>query len=512
MRNFKILLLHEFLQQVKSFKFSLMVALSLIVTIFTVYIQVTDFNERFQNYEEEKLKADEEAARSGTFAELNVQAIIPPNPLSIFSKGFDEKAGNKIKISVEDLPELETVAQKKNPFMEIFTNFDIVSIVKIILSLMAIFLIADSIAGEREEETLKLIFVNRVSRLEIFMAKYIAALTAISIPMFVMFLFSAFYISVQPSIQLSTIFWFIMLLIFLSSLIFISTFIFIGLWISIKASSSEQAMIYGLLIWIAVIFIYPNLANYTVSKVVDIPSSEELKAKINQLFKEFGDKLIEDHKKNYPAGRYYFTTTVYSSKIGFTNNENNWFISLPYKSGITSKFKMEFDAGQVKRMIPVLLEYQDKMMDTYDGYRNDQLKQKRAASWLQKLIPGYLLDETTSDLAGTSYDMRVLNILKKARQFRTTYIDYIKTKNGFGPKYFTQIPEELWSDVSEDYNSVVDKYSINNYPRLNLNDIPQFPSVESFKVPPELFFLLLINLALMFMVSRAFMSFSIIKD
>jgi hypothetical protein len=148
MKNFKILLFHEFLQQVKSFKFILMVALSLIVTIFTVYIQVADFKERVQNYDTERLKADEEAAKAGTFAELNVPVIIPPNPLSIFSKGFDEKAGNKIIISVEDLPELETVAQKKNPFMGIFTNFDIVSIVKIIFSLMAIFLISDSIAGD----------------------------------------------------------------------------------------------------------------------------------------------------------------------------------------------------------------------------------------------------------------------------------------------------------------------------------------------------------------------------
>ena len=512
MKNLKILLAHEFLQQVKSFKFILMVTLSLIVTLFTVYVQVTDFKERFQNYEAEKLKATEEAGKAGTFAELNVPVIIPPNPLSIFSKGFDEKAGNKIKISVEDLPELETIAQKKNPFMAVFINFDIVSIVKIILSLMAIFLIADSIAGEREEQTLKMIFINRVNRLEFFIAKYIAALTAISIPLFAIFLFSSFYISIQPSIQLSINFWLMLLLIFLSSLGFLSVFVFLGLWISIKASSSAQVMIYGLLVWMLVVFIYPDLANYTVSKVIDVPSSEELKADIDRIYNEYGVKLIEDHEKNYPKGRYYFSYMFQGSKIMFINKDN-WVISLPSKQGITSKFKLEFDAGQVKRMIPVLLEYQDKMMDTYYDYRNNQLKQKRTASWLQVLMPGYLLDETARSLAGTSYDIRVLSLLKKTRQYRSIYINYINSKNGFGPKYFTQIPQEIWSDDRNDYNPVIDLYnSRDNYPLLNLTDIPEFPTIEKFKVPLELFFLLLINLALLLMVNRAFLSFSIIQD
>jgi len=488
-----------------------MVALSLIVTVFTVYVQVTDFKERFQNYEAETLKASDEAMKAGTFAELHVPVIIPPNPLSIFSKGFDEKAGNKITISVEDLPELEIVAQKNNPFMAIFVNFDITSIIKIILSLMAIFLIADTIAGEREEQTLKVIFINRVTRLEFFMAKYSAALVAISIPLFIMFLFSSLYITLQPFIQLSTIFWIKLLLIFLSSLGFLSVFIFIGLWISIKTPSSAQAMIYGLLVWMVIVFIYPRLVTYTVSKVVDVPSSEKLKTDIDRIYNEFGDKLVEDHEKNYPKGKLYFNNTIESSKIGFMNKDN-WWISLPYKVGITSKFKLEFDAGQVKRMIPVLLEYQNRMMDTYNNYRNNQLKQKKIASWLQVFIPGFLLDETAKSIAGTSYDIRVLSLLKKARQNRSIYINYIKSKNGFGPKYFTQIPQDIWSDNSKDYNSVIDKYSWDNYPRLNLTDIPKFQPVEKFKVPLELFFMLLINLVLLLIVNKAFISLRVEKN
>lgn len=429
MKNLKILILQEFLIQVKSFKFILMLILALIITIFTVYAQVIDFNERFQNYEAETLKASNEAKKAGTFAELYVPIIIAPNPLSIFSKGFDEKAGNKIKISVEDLPELETVTQNRNPFMAIFTSFDIISIVKILLGLMAIFLIADTISGEREEQTLKMIFTNRVTRLEFFLAKYAAALIAISIPLFVIFLFSSLFISIQSFIQLSIISWMKLLLIYLSSLGFLSIFIFIGLWISIRASSSAQAMIHGLLIWMTIAFIYPSLTTYAVSKMVSVPSYDELKANIDQISNEFGEKLIQDFEKNYPKGKHYFSNILQGSQISF-KNKDNWWITLPYKQGITSKFKLEFDAGQVKRMVPILLEYQDKIIDTYSDYRNKLVKQKKVSSWLQIIIPGYLLDETAKTLTGTNYEIRVLNMLKRAREYRTIISIILNQKMG----------------------------------------------------------------------------------
>ena len=513
MDKFKILLIQEFLQQVKSFKFSLMVVLTLIVTVFTAYVQVIDFKERYQNYQTEALKTTKEAKEACTFAELQVPVIIPPNPLSIFSKGLDEKAGNKIVISMEDLPVLETVSQKKNPFMVIFMNFDLVSIVKIILSLMAVYLIADTISGEREEETLKMVFMNRITRLEFFLAKYVAALIVITIPLLGIFLFSSVFISLQPLIQLTAMQWFRIFLIFLSALGFLSIFILIGLWISMKSLSSSQAMIYGLLFWITVVFVYPNLSVYVVSRIVNTPSQEELKSKVNQVYNEFGDKLIADFDRNYPKGQYYFQNQLFTSSIEFINKDQ-WSITLPYKSGITSKFKLEFDAGQVKRMIPVLLEYQDRMMDIYEDYRNKLLKQKEIVNWVQIFTPGFLLDETSEDLANTSYNNRVMDILQKAREYRTRYIDYIKLKNGFGSKYFTQIPPDLWTDDKNEYKKP--EYDIyrnpDTYPRLNLSDIPKFPVMEEFRVSIGSVFIVLVNLALLFLVSHAFLSFSVIKN
>jgi hypothetical protein len=42
MNNFRILLKQEFLHQIKSFKFLVMSVLTLIITVFTVYVQILD--------------------------------------------------------------------------------------------------------------------------------------------------------------------------------------------------------------------------------------------------------------------------------------------------------------------------------------------------------------------------------------------------------------------------------------------------------------------------------------
>ena len=113
MRNFKILLIQEFRQQVKSFKFLLMLALILIVTISTAYVQIVDLKERYQNYQIEALKAKEEASKACTFAQLHVSVIIPPNPLSIFSKGFDEKQGIKLPFQLRTFLNLKQFLRRK---------------------------------------------------------------------------------------------------------------------------------------------------------------------------------------------------------------------------------------------------------------------------------------------------------------------------------------------------------------------------------------------------------------
>jgi ABC-type transport system involved in multi-copper enzyme maturation permease subunit len=512
MNNFRILLKQEFLHQIKSFKFLVMSVLTLIITVFTVYVQILDFNERFDNYSAEDMASKIEAKKSSTFAQLNVPIVIPPNPLSIYSIGFDEKAGNKVIVSVEDLPELNSFSQKRNPFMSIFMNFDIVSIVKIIMSLMAIYLIADTVSIEREEETLKMIFVNRVTRLEFFLAKFFAVLVAISIPLFGVFLFSSVFITLQPMIQLSFLQWISIALVYISSLIYLSVFVLVGLWISIRTRSSLQSMIYGLLAWIVIVFLYPNFTSFMVERFVNLPSSDELDHQIQMIDDEFGKALIEDYKLYYPVGRKYTQNASPSMKYSYSD-ETGHGVALPLWMGPTSKFKMEFHEGQVKRMIPSLISSQNKILDLYDAQHHRLLMRKRKLSYLQLITPGYQLDEISRTFCNTSFQIRVINLTRNIRKYRNDFIKYIEANNGFSEKYFTQIPKEIWTDDFNELwnNPIYDIYrSPETCPKLNLTDIPTFDFESSFKIHPAFFYLLLVNLILFILVARSFITMRIV--
>ncbi len=147
MSHFKHLLKNELLHQVYSLKFLTMSVFAILFGLLCISIQIMDYQDRKAVYDEEVLKADEASRSAKVYSQLQVPIVIEPNPLSIFAKGSDEKIGNRIVISVFQLLQFEDTSQKKNPFMAIFSTFDLVTLVQILFSIMALFLVSDSIAG-----------------------------------------------------------------------------------------------------------------------------------------------------------------------------------------------------------------------------------------------------------------------------------------------------------------------------------------------------------------------------
>ena len=103
MNNFKTILNHEFQNQLKSFKFLLVLVITLLVTLFCVFIQVKDFADRKEQYNQQVERKQEMLSSVRVFSDLKIPIVIKPNPLSIFAKGYDEKLGNEIMISWKNL-------------------------------------------------------------------------------------------------------------------------------------------------------------------------------------------------------------------------------------------------------------------------------------------------------------------------------------------------------------------------------------------------------------------------
>jgi ABC-type transport system involved in multi-copper enzyme maturation permease subunit len=501
MKNFKILFLHEISQQVKSFKFLLTIILAIIITFACTYVQVKDFNDRYDTYIEARNTASDLKNTFLVYSQFKIPVLIPPNPLSIFSKGYDEQAGNKIVFSILDLPELQTTEQKSNPFLSIFSNFDIVSIVGIILSIMAVFIVADAISGEREEEMLKLVFSHRVSRPVYFLAKYLGSLVILTIPLVLIFLITLLYMQFQPNINMDPADWGRVLEIFISCLLFLSVFVLIGLMISSFFSTGAVSILVGLIIWLLMVIIYPNTVDYIVAQAVNIPTNEELKTSL-QIVRE--ERFTVYHENREKCG--FPPEFCGSSCIASTGMEGIYEILF-----ITTRDCYMAAERQVQLNLPVLFEYQGKELDVKDDYNNRLYRQKVIAGYFKFPFPNTLLENASSKASNTDYRTRVVKIHADARLFRSIVLDYLREKGAIGMKFFTQMPEEAFKDRLEDYDEEAKKEWCEDHPLLNVDDAPVFTMIQRFNVPYEMGILTIMNLLFFIAGTRIFTFSSLIK-
>jgi ABC-2 type transport system permease protein len=404
--------------------------------------------------------------------------------LSIFSKGCEDLVGNKINISLKS-PEIESTSQNKNPFLVIFSDFDLVGLIKIIFSVLTIFLVTDSISGEKENGTLKLLLSHNVKRFEIFTAKFTANLNIVVIPLALMFIITALFISFQLDTLLDFSFWVKILLILISCLGFISIYVFIGLIVSTLSPTSSLSLIFGLMIWIILALLYPSSINSLVTATNQTASLHHVNNKIEEIRSSYFEKMEEN--------------IILPGRRNESSPPTNGirYDGLPGLIGITEKDVFESWESVVVKNIPLFLKGQNEIIDVRDNHRNKLLEQRKIINRFLFLSPGSLLDESCNKLANTDIKYRDFYIFEKAKSYRTEILEYMEKKDAFGLKFFTQMSKDEMKDEYNQYpGEIFTKYGWNSgdiYPRLELNNVPEFEIKSNLGFPIELLVLIIMN-------------------
>ena len=503
MKNFKPLLKQELLRYIYSLKFTTMTIFAVIITLLCVYVQILDFQDRKIIYDEEIIKAKQGLESIKVYSYAEIPIVIEPNPLSIFCKGVDDKIGNKVDISLLAVPEFKKISQKKNSFLDIFLTFDLITLVQIIFSVMTLFLVADAISGEREESTLKLIFSSSVLRFEYFFTKFISSIIVLAIPLTFIFLITSVVILFQPFISLSGTQWGIILLFFIMCLLFISIYVLIGLIISAVNSSASSSVLFGLLVWICLVFLYPNFVNYLVNSTVKVPSADLIDKQLSDIHAKISEKVDNSFEK-------------YDGPASYNNYYGGDF-GLPWYIGITQKNVFELWDRRVKKAIPLILEEQEQVVKLNNEAKLQFIKQKEISRQFLRMSPGLLLEESASKIAGTHYLYRDLEIMKRVSIVREKFIDYMKSKDVFGLRFFSNIKREDMRENIDDYtDDLKKKYSgLDTCKPLDLSDMPEFKFPNKSLIPEEslidILLMLFFNIIL-FMIGSYFFSRSDLRS
>ena len=147
-----------------------------------------------------------------------------------------------------------------------------------LLSFMGILFTFDSISGEQERGTLRLMLANSISRNEVIWGKFLSAFFAIATPFLIGTIVSLSIIHLSEVVQFQGGHWVRLGFIVCVALIYTSIFIFLGLLISSRVRESSTSLAILLLIWTVSVVLVPNALGSLGNRLHSRPTPREFMA------------------------------------------------------------------------------------------------------------------------------------------------------------------------------------------------------------------------------------------
>ena len=138
------------------------------------------------------------------------------------------------------------------------TKVDWGFVIGYVLSLIALLFTFDSISGERERGTLRLMLANAIPRHTVLMGKFLGALISISIPFTLAVLMNLLVISTSSAVDLGGEAWGRLGIICFIAFLYTCLFLALGLLVSARVQRSAVSLVILLLTWITLVVFMPN--------------------------------------------------------------------------------------------------------------------------------------------------------------------------------------------------------------------------------------------------------------
>ncbi len=247
-----------------------------------------------------------------------------------------------------------------------------------VLSLIALLFTFDSISGERERGTLRLILATPMPRHTVLAGKFLGALMSIFVPFTLAVLINLFVISASGDVQLGTEMWWRLCIIFLVAVLYTGFFIALGLLASTRVQGSAVSLVILLLTWVTFVVFIPSTLVSIASGFSPAPmTSDEFWERKNQFY----DKL---------SGEYYIRGDKPLSKSDFVTKD---------------------------------AEGRERLSQEHLTQQIAQVEFVRAAT---RISPAALVQYLLESFAGTGFNRHLQfleNVKRYARQYREFVID-----------------------------------------------------------------------------------------
>ena len=184
--------------------------------------------------------------------------FLKPSPLSPFSKGLEHSLPSYLGMTLNGIKHGAPVLAEAS-LSSALGNLDFLFVVSTVFSLLALLFTFDSVAGEREAGTLRIILANPVPRHIFLLSKLIGGYFVFIIPFLVSAIVGLLLLAWQgfpfdaPEISPRVF------LLILISLVYIAIFFALGLMVSTYLDSVKTALMVVFTIWVLAVLIAPRI-------------------------------------------------------------------------------------------------------------------------------------------------------------------------------------------------------------------------------------------------------------
>ena len=430
----RTLIHQELLAHLMSARFLAAVVITLLLVVSNTIVLIDDHENRVASYSQQEKVHREKAVAAETYSRLELFVERPPNSLSPFSAGLDKRLGTTVEIYHGDVPMISSISARnlENPYLNLFSQIDLVSIFQIVLSLLALLFAYDAIAGDWEAGTLRLVISHPVRRGGILLGKYIAAMICLLLPVLMSLLMVLILCSLASSIQLSTtdllriggIVW--------TTIVYLSVFYLIGLLISTTTRRTATSLMFCMFLWVALVLVYPNWSRSAINPVGDMHAEgQSTSQQIEQIWEE-ADREEQRFLANSPLEgdppRFNIGYSGSSSRSGRRYGFNMTKVDADSEPSILhfQNYHAFINATHIRLGEKVALIREQRLART-------DIRQATWDKWLMKFSPASLYTFATSAWAGTDLD-GMLDFSRATQGYRQMLIDYFHDKDAFASR------------------------------------------------------------------------------
>ena len=265
------------------------------------------------------------------------------------------------------------------------TKVDWGFVIGYILSFIALLFSFDSISGEREQGTLRLMLSNSIPRHTILIGKFLGGLISIIIPFSLAVLMNLLVISTSSDVQLSAEAWGRLSIIFFIAVLYTCFFLALGLLVSARVQQSAVSLVILLLAWVVFVVFMPSMLASIASGFSSPMTINDFHERKNR----FHDELWEE-----------------------------------YKDRIWDARGVPFRRMQLRGEFVVKDAQQDERLN--EEYLTQQISQVSRARAITHISPATVVDHLLESFSGTGFKRHLHfleNVQRYTRQYRQFVID-----------------------------------------------------------------------------------------